>query len=394
MRQSTGGCNYLCRGARATTALLLTMNTLNRTLLSLLVFFAGFGACAQEALLRPGFDPREYRDLLAINFNSYDSMQRVAGEPVRYRRTYSSRVTGLDNRWYLWQRTDAPVAVLSVRGTVATKWSWLANLYSVMQPAAGTLRLDDSTQIDYRLAASEGAAVHTGWLIALASMSGDIERKIRQLYDNGTRAIYITGHSQGGVLAALLRSWIYYRTQQGALPAGMLYKTYSSAGPKPGNLQFAYDYDFINRGGWAFNVVNAADWVPETPLSIQQIRDLNALNPLADVSGALRRQPLPVRIYGNMVYNKLSRKGRKAVKKYQKYLGGRVGKEVRKKFPGLRLPGATPGLDYMRAGAAVVLMPDSSYSRRFPSDTSGPGVWKHHTFDAYLTLLRKDYLNP
>ncbi|GAA4323495.1 lipase family protein [Flaviaesturariibacter amylovorans] len=351
-------------------------------------------AVAQEALLRPGFDAREYRDLLAMNFNTYDSLQRASGEAVRFRRTYTSRVTGLDNRWFLWQAADAPVAVLCIRGTVATKWSWLANLYSEMQPAAGTLQLDDSTRVDYRLAAAEGAAVHTGWLIALASMSGDIERKIRELYDKGTRAIYVTGHSQGGVLAALLRSWLHYRTLQGALPAGITYKTYSSAGPKPGNLQFAYDYDFINRGGWAFNVVNAADWVPETPLSLQQIRDLNPNNPLADVKGALRNQKLVVRLYGAMMYNKLTRKSRKAVGKYQKYFGGRVGKEVRKKLPALRLPGATPGLDYMRAGGAVVLMPDSAYYRQYPNDTSGLGVWKHHTFGAYLTLLRKDYLQP
>ncbi|RYZ21790.1 MAG: lipase family protein [Chitinophagaceae bacterium] len=359
-----------------------------------LLFFLPLWICAQ-APLRPGFDAGEYADVLALNFGRYDSLVKAEGRPGGFRRIYVSRVTGLDNRWTAWQHNESRTVVLGVRGTVASNKSWLANIYSEMQPAAGVVQLNDSTRVPYRLAAGEGAAVHTGWLIALCSMTGDIERKIRELYDKGARNFIISGHSQGAAIAFLLRSYLHYRTLEGALPADITYKTYCSAAPKPGNLVYAYDFDYINRGGWAHTVVNAADWVPETPLSLQQIRDLNPVNPLVNLKSALRRQKLPVRVYGNMVYNKLTRSGRKAVAKYQKFLGKRVGKEVRKIFPQLQLPGTHPGLDYMRAGSPVVLMPDTAYTARFPFDASHPqGVWVHHSFEAYYFLLRKDWGRP
>ena len=48
-------------------------------------------------------------------------------------------------------------------------------------------------------------------------------------------------------------------------------KTYCSAAPKPGNLFYAYDFEHITEGGWAFNVVNSADWVPELPSTTQTV---------------------------------------------------------------------------------------------------------------------------
>lgn len=359
----------------------------------ILLFVTLFVAQRLSAQLQPGFDAAEYRAVLAMNFNRYDSLQRAMGLPVEFRKTYTSPITGLDNRFTLYERADGKVAVIAVRGTVASKKSWLANVYMVMQPAQGTAHLSDSSAFSYKLAADARAAVHSGWLISLLSMRSDIEQKIGEFYRKGTRSIIISGHSQGGAIASLLSASLHYRTLEGALPADIRYKTYCSAAPKPGNLAFAYDYEFNNRGGWAFNVVNAADWVPETPVSVQQLSDLNPLNPLADLRGSLRKQSLPVRIYANTVYSKLTRKSRKAAAKYEKYLGKKVGKEVRKVLPGLALPGAVPGLDYARAGTGIVLLPDSVYFARFPNDaTQGRGVWTHHTLEAYLYLLAKDYL--
>jgi len=346
---------------------------------------------AQE--LKPGFDPDEYLEVLALNFGKYDSIMKAQGKPVRYQRTYASAVTGLDNRFWVWQRTDAPVAVIGLRGTVATRKSWIANIYSVQHPATGKLQLNDSTSVAYQLAAAEGAAVHTGWLIGLASMAASVEARIRDLHAKGTRQLVISGHSQGGALAYLLRSWLHYRMATGALPADLVFKTYCSAAPKPGNMAYAYDFDFITRGGWAFNVVNAADWVPETPVSLQQLSDLNPLNPLVRLEDALRGQKWPVRLYAGMGYGKLTRKSRKAVRKYQKYLGVKVGREAAKSLPGLAPGPGAPGFNYMRAGNPVVLMPDTTYFNRFPNDPKeGLGVWTHHSFEAYHYLLRKDYL--
>ena len=96
-----------------------------------------------------------------------------------------------------------------------------------------------------------------------------------------------------------------------------------------------------------------------------------------------------------VVYNKLNKSTVKAAKRYRKYLGKKVGKQVYKKLPQLKGIDTKASLNYMRAGTPVVLMPDSSYYERFPNDaTKGVGIWNHHTFEAYYTLLKKNYSIP
>lgn len=342
--------------------------------------------------LQPGFNAAEYLDVLAITFGKFDSLRKAQGLAAEYRLRYQSPVVGLDNRWSMWMRQDNRQAVITIRGTVATTGSWLANAYAIMQPAAGTFQVTDSFRFTYRVAADSSAAVHTGWLISLASMSADIEEKIKAAYAAGVRNFILTGHSQGAGISFLLRSYLYYRTVEGALPADITYKTYCSAAPKPGNLYYAYDFEFINRGGWAYTVVNAADWVPETPVTVQQFTDLNFLNPFRNIGSMLRNQRLAIRVYAGMVYRKLNGSTRKAARRQQQYLGKRVGKEVVKKLPALSGLQKMPTQHYVRAGHAVLLRPDAAYFRQFPNDPArNRAVWTHHGFDAYVWLLRKDY---
>lgn len=356
-----------------------------------LLFLTRLPAGAQH--LQAGFDGREYLDALAIAFGRYDSVTKAQQRPSLYRFHYRSAVTGLDNRWVMWLRQDRPQAVISVRGTVATTASWLANIYSVMQPAAGSIRLNDSTTFRYRVADHPAAEVHTGWLLSLGFLAPDIERKIREHYGRGIKDLLLVGHSQGAGITFLLRAYLYYRIREGALPADLVIKTYCSAAPKPGNLYFAYDYDFINRNGWSYTVVNAADWVPETPVSIQQLNDLNPLNPFVDVKSVLRKQKYFIRLYGGLVYRKLSGSTRKAAAQYRKYLGRQVSRQVAKKLPQLQALPTTGSLNYVRTGTQVVLLPDAAYYRQFPDDPRQKlGIWGHHTFEAYDWLTRKDYL--
>lgn len=344
-------------------------------------------------VLQPGFDAQEYLDMLSITFGKYDSVRTAHGQPVNYHWNYRSQVVGLDNRWNLFLRDDQKVGVISIRGTVGTTPSWLANIYAVMQPATGDLKLNDSTNFHYKLSDNENATVHTGWLISMASLADDVERKIRQYYDKGVKDFIIIGHSQGGGIAYLLRSYLYYHTKSNVLPADITFKTYCSAAPKPGNVYYAYDYDFINRGGWSFTVVNAADWVPETPMSIQRLKDLNPLNPFMNIKEALRHQKFFVRVYAGTVYNKLTKVTHKAVKKYQKYLGKKVGKEAAKKMPQLEKLHFSDNMNYQRTGTTIILMPDSAYYQQFPNDVhKGVGIWNHHTYEAYDRLVRKDYM--
>ncbi|HEY3251697.1 MAG TPA: lipase family protein, partial [Ignavibacteria bacterium] len=143
------------------------------------------------------------------------------------------------------------------------------------------LQLNDSTSFDYQLSTDPKAMVHTGWTIGLGYLAPDIETKINEYYrQKHVKEFLLFGHSQGGAISFLLRSFLEYEKQKGKIPADIVFKTYCSAAPKPGNMYYAYDFDFITRNGWAFTIVNTADWVPETPFSIPTIHDLISPIPL------------------------------------------------------------------------------------------------------------------
>ena len=347
-----------------------------------------------NAQLRPGFDAAEYLELLSISSLQFDTVlaEDITPAPSHFSRIYRSPVSGLDNRWELWLRSDQKQAVISIRGTINSPASWLANIYAAMQPATGTIQISDSLRFSYKLAENPAAAIHTGWLIALASISNTVREKILENYRNGIKEFLIMGHSQGGAIAYLLRSYLYYETIMGNMPGDIVFKTYCSAAPKPGNLYYAYDYDFITRGGWAFNVVNALDWVPETPFSIQKVTDFNPINPFADIRPVLKKQKLLIRLYGGFVYGKLTGSTRRAVRRYKRYLGKKLEKPAHKVLPGLKLNGYAHTLNYMRAGTPVVLMPDDAYNKQFPdSPQSKNRIWTHHMIGAYYTLTKKWY---
>ncbi|MDE3237295.1 MAG: lipase family protein [Bacteroidota bacterium] len=357
----------------------------------LLISFAVSG----QTYLHPGFSGKEYLELLSIFSRHNDTLYHgdSTPPPVVYDRIYRSPEVGLKNQWSLWIRKDKKLAVINLRGTVAATPSWLENFYADMIPATGSLQLNDTTVFQYQLAADPKAMVHAGWAIGLAHLAPTIVQKIKETYAAaGIREFIIMGHSQGGALAFLTRSYLYYLTQKGGLPADITYKTYCSAAPKPGNLYYAYDFDFITRNGWAFTVVNAKDWVPETPFSVQQITDFNTINPFVNIKPVLRKQKWLVRWYLSGVYNKMSRRAGRSARTFEKYLGSSMYKQVKKYLPQLRQPQYEQGANYMRAGVPVVLEPDEFYLQRYP-DTNPGRLFIHHGLYPYYYLVKKYYGN-
>ena len=286
-------------------------------------------------------------------------------------------------------RKDRKVAVISIRGTVGEMASWLENFYAAMVPATGSLQLNDSTRFDYQLSSDPKAMVHVGWLVGLGCLAPTMVNRIQRAYGEGVREFIIFGHSQGGALAYLTRSYLYYLQQKGVLPADMIVKTYCSAAPKPGNLFYAYDFDFITRGGWGLHVVNAADWVPETPFSVQTLSDFNPVNPFLHVDKALKGSPLLVRWYIKGKFNKLRRRTRRAAGAMRSVLGKVVYRQVSKELKQLREPAYAGGNNYQPAGVPVVLQPDSAYYRIFPNDPAK--IFQHHAFEPYYMLTSQYY---
>lgn len=338
--------------------------------------------------LKPGFDKHEYRTMLGHFVRQGDSLRRDYRIPLpaHEKLVYRSKVIGLDNRWFLWVNADS-VVTLSVRGTVASNASWLENGYVSMTSACGTLQAETGFTFSYHLADHPRAAVHTGWLVGMAYLQRDMLPKMDSLIGLGYHNFIIAGHSQGGALSYLLTSHFYYLKKQGRIPAGVHFKTYCSAAPKPGNLYYAYDFEHITCGGWAFNVVNSADWVPEVPPTVQTLVDINRTSPLPMAEKAIRKQGWLKRIFIKKIYKKLTHPSLEQAENNQKYLGDRVAGYIGKTLPGFVAPPPAGTFNYTRCGTAVVLYADESYFARFAENSDN--IWLHHLMDAYWFLTEK-----
>jgi len=351
-----------------------------------LFLFFGRNQCDAQHLL-PNFNPSEYSELLKLTERMGDTpWTKVKSLPPRdMELVYRGAEVGLVNRWDLWKRKDN-VGIIVIRGTNGTATSWLENFYAGMIPAQGTVTLNDSTSVPYKVSEDPKAYVHAGWMLAVAAMGPEIMRKINEYYQQGIHEYIIFGHSQGGAISFLLRSYFEYTP---GLPKDIIFKTYASAAPKPGNLFYAYDYDFITRGGWGLRVVNARDWVPETPFSLQTSRDFSPLNPFTDIKGALKQQKWPVRGALNYMYGRLDRPSKRASRRMQRILGGLVYKRVRKILPEYKRPDFVASHNYTPAGTPVILYPVKGYDELFPAVSNN--IFLHHMLEPYRWELEQIY---
>jgi hypothetical protein len=339
---------------------------------------------AQSGALLPGFDRLEYLELLKVSSRQGDSLYNPdLPAPERFQKIYRSPVMGLDNRWDLWI-TDNKTACISIRGTTMKQVSWLENFYAAMVPAEGTLHISNDFIFDYKLSDDKRAAVHVGWLIGMACLSADINKKIDSLYQQDYKNFYIMGHSQGGAIAYLLTALLIKKQESKSIPADIRFKTYCSAAPKPGNLYFAYDYENMTKGGWSVTAINAADWVPQSPFSIQTVDDFVAVSPFAHVKGTLKKQPFLKRLVLSRFYNSLTKPTHKASKRFQKNLGKRLETFIRKELPEYKSPVYFSSSDYVRTANQIVLYPDETYYDLFPQDAGD--IWINHMFEPYLHL--------
>lgn len=352
---------------------------------AVLIISAIFPASAQTTILKPGFDKAEYIELMKMHARLYDTTKNKIPYPVHFRSVYNSPIVGMDNRWDLWTSKKSPVAVINLRGTTKNPVSWLQNFYAAMVPAQGELKLANDFTFKYHLAENPRAAVHVGWLIGVAYLAKDILPKIDSCYKKGIKEFIVMGHSQGGALTFLMTSHLYSLQKQGVLPKDIRFKTYCSAGPKVGNIYYAYEYENLIDGGWGINIVNGADWVPQTPFSVQNLSDFNETNPFRDIDGVLKKQKFFTRIALRHAYKQLKKPSEKAQRHYQKYLGNYVSKMVKKTLPEFQPPVYVKTSDYVRIGPTITLLGGDDYYKLFPD--SRTDVFAHHLLEPYLYLI-------
>jgi triacylglycerol lipase len=238
-----------------------------RVIFCLLVFtislksFAGLGYC---------FDKDEAKDMIAI-CNSFYFIELYNSDtailPSGYEKIYSSGTFGMENKYQIYKKGD--IAVISFRGSISKKLSWLENINSAMIPAQGTIKISGD-DFKYQFAQDTAAAVHSGYALALAYLSKDVLYHINILNNQGIYNIIITGHSQGGALANILRAYLE-NLSNFEISKNNRFKTYAFAAPMVGNVDFVAEYNVrYCRNESSFNIINPEDVIPNMPFSYDE----------------------------------------------------------------------------------------------------------------------------
>lgn len=342
---------------------------------------------AQNAL-KPGFDKAEFLNLFVMSGRQIDTpfVYMPLPEPQAYKMTYRSPSVGLMHRWDLWEAPQRP-PVISIRGSTPDKISWIGNFYSAMLPAQGVMRLNTTQTIPYKICSDTLAALHAGWLTGAVALSNDIFSRIEQFAERGQKEFYLVGHSQGGAIAFILNAWIRQKMYDGELPADLVFKTYSSATPKPGNLYFAYDFELKNQGGWAYTILHPDDWVPETPAGVQQINDFNPQSPFGKLPVIKKNTGALQRVMIDQSIKKLNKHPRKAARQYRKYLGRLIQNPIKKHLPDYTAPDFLTTVNYARVGNSIILKPDAAYYNRFSKMSDD--IFIHHFHEPYYYLAKQ-----
>ncbi len=340
--------------------------------------------------LKPGFEKEQYIELLSQFACQADTpwVKLAVNKPMHSHLIFRSKVVGLANRCDLWMSNDS-IITINFRGTVGSMSSWLSNFYAAMVPACGSIVLDSNFLFTYQLADDTLAAVHSGWLISMAFLSREVQPKLDSLKALGYRNLIIAGHSQGGAISFLFTSWLHYKEKSLPLSNRWKTKTYCSAAPKPGNLYYAYDFEYITNGGFGFNIVSTADWVPQTPFSCQTLDDYNVPNPFIFTDEFFSKASFFQRLFLKKAFRDITSPSKKSRDKNQKYLGHEVFKFIRKIQPNMIEPKYANTTDFSRAGTTIVLKADKAYYDIFkgaPKD-----IWTHHLIKPYLWLILRQY---
>jgi len=299
-----------------------------------------------------GFQPKLAKDLLAICcsftfLDLYNSDAEII--PAGYKKTYTSGVFGMDNKYQIY-KTANNTAVINIRGSTANTLSWLENIYSSMIPAIGKIVIPGDT-FNYCFAKTPEASVHAGYALGIALLSKDILQNIRALNNEGIYTIVITGHSQGGALAHMLRAYLEN------LPANILSKsnkfsTYAFANPMVGNKEFADEYKerFSNKGT-SFSVINLADFVPKMPLSYSE-RKLFSADNLSSLIFDWKNFNVTQTVEDAAIHHY-----EKSISGYVKYTGSSLEKKISSEVGQVDMPDYSDGINYDFMEARIILPP-------------------------------------
>ena len=219
-------------------------------------------------------DINEAKDMAAICnsftfLNLYNSDDEII--PEGYKKTFTSGMFGMDNKYQIYRAKNK--AVINVRGSTAKTISWMENIYSAMIPAEGEIVMQDRT-FKYTFSDDDKAGVHAGYTLGVAFLAEDIIHHIKSLNYDGIYDLTITGHSQGGALAILLRAY-FEHLPNGVISEKNRFRTYAFANPKVGNKEFVNSYISKCKKGTNYSIVNVKDVIPKMPISTNYDKEVS-----------------------------------------------------------------------------------------------------------------------
>jgi len=358
------------------------------------------------AQLKNGFNPEEARDMIAL-CNSFTFIDLYNSDalilPKGYEKIYTSGVFGMDNKYQIYKKGN--IAVINLRGSTDKKISWLENMHSAMLPATGVINISGES-FHYCFARDTSAAVHSGYALGMAYLYKDILYHINILNNQGIYNIIITGHSQGGSLANMLRAYIE-NLSNFEIAKGNKFKTYVFAAPMIGNKAFAEEYNeryCANES--SFNIVISSDPVPSLPHSYNDKNYMKEnLNTLLFNNNEFSSKKLMTDIFFNMFEESLN----KTVKKMSSSATNQISKDLGT----VQLPPYDNDINYQRLCNRMELSPvvypkilkDSSILQNdslkaiynigtdghFPNKElykKEPWAYQHKTYNYYVTFLK------
>ena len=135
-----------------------------------------------------------------------------------------------------------------------------------MIPALGEITRNNE-KFSYQVAENKDASVHAGYMLGLSYLAEDVMKQIEAGNKSGIYTWFITGHSQGGSLAQLMRAYLFFQKKE-KLSHKNQFKVYAFANPMIGNVEFCneYKHNFADPG-MSFVMDVETDVVPTMPMS-------------------------------------------------------------------------------------------------------------------------------
>ncbi len=252
--------------------------------------------------LQGGFSKQEALDQLNISWQS-DIAHATGDFPApppldnwELLKQSEKNIPPFNSFWQVWKYTGSDVSgdtvrlSVAFRGTTLNVFSIEADLLALMFSARGVKGNKGAYDfVGYNTAGLPPeksvtltrSAVHIGFALTAISCveNSDLLETLQGAVGDKRCELFITGHSQGAAVATLFHSLLAYNVPSFA-PGKATIKSYVFAQPKPGNDYYAYDLAMMCGNKGMFHTVNSTlDFVPQVPLTIQSLYDVDVKPP-------------------------------------------------------------------------------------------------------------------